>query len=494
MAAREEDKAMAGLLRRSLAQDAGAGSVSGEDCPGPEILAAYFDRALDAEHTARYDLHFSRCTVCRGQLAAMARAAAAGDANGTARKTAGAGNWLAGRRWLVPAAAMLVALLVITGVVWRVRRPEAPANEIAMSQPAAVPTPNPVPSESSVRPAGSAAPEAGASRDEVARASRPQPLAIVPRSATQNSVARRVVPEQRIAPREHGAAHASRTLGATSSAGANSAVSPANSAARRGASSGVGGAVASPNSSARVEPLPQTASRLKSPAMGKGAIRSGSGAGASVEAANSADENANATSAAPAPVLATSADKKLDTRSVENYTGAALQAEEAKEPNAAKTKLPATGVPARAVDGVNLSTSETTETAALARLQEAQISSNLINLQIPTPNAKILWMIAGPGAIERSENGGASWKTEYLETQAMIMAGAAPSAKICWLVGASGTILRTTNGTHWKTVIPPEQADFVRVDATDALRATVTALGGKKFSTRDGGKSWSSVQ
>ena len=58
MAAREEDKAMAGLLRRSLAQDAGAGSDSG-NCPEPEILAAYFDRALDAEETARDDLHFS---------------------------------------------------------------------------------------------------------------------------------------------------------------------------------------------------------------------------------------------------------------------------------------------------------------------------------------------------------------------------------------------------------------------------------------------------
>jgi hypothetical protein len=42
MAARDEDKAMAGLLRRSLAQDAGTGS--GEDCPKPEILAAYGKR------------------------------------------------------------------------------------------------------------------------------------------------------------------------------------------------------------------------------------------------------------------------------------------------------------------------------------------------------------------------------------------------------------------------------------------------------------------
>src|SRR5271156_6980667 len=110
MAAREEDKAMAGLLRRSLAQDAGAGSGSGEDCPGPEILAAYFDRALDKQETARYELHFSRCSVCREQLAAMARADEASGAFGAAeteKNTASAWDWLVGPRWLMPAAAGL---------------------------------------------------------------------------------------------------------------------------------------------------------------------------------------------------------------------------------------------------------------------------------------------------------------------------------------------------------------------------------------------------
>src|SRR5580692_6803168 len=106
MAAREDDKAMAGLLRRNLAQDAG----SGEDCPESEILAAYFDHAFDAQETARYDLHFSRCAVCREQLAAMARA---GGNDAAERKAAGAWDW---PRWLVPAAAALVVLLVIGGI------------------------------------------------------------------------------------------------------------------------------------------------------------------------------------------------------------------------------------------------------------------------------------------------------------------------------------------------------------------------------------------
>src|ERR1700728_240292 len=74
MALRDEkrDKASADLLRRSLASSAGAV----ETCPDPEILAAYSERALDADETVRYELHFSKCARCRDELAAMARAIA----------------------------------------------------------------------------------------------------------------------------------------------------------------------------------------------------------------------------------------------------------------------------------------------------------------------------------------------------------------------------------------------------------------------------------
>ena len=59
------------LLRRTLASSA---SIA-EACPDPEILAAYADGALDADETARNELHFSQCAHCRDQLAAMDLAA-----------------------------------------------------------------------------------------------------------------------------------------------------------------------------------------------------------------------------------------------------------------------------------------------------------------------------------------------------------------------------------------------------------------------------------
>jgi hypothetical protein len=463
MAAREEDKAMAGLLRRSLAQDAGAG----EDCPEPEILAAYFDHAFDAQEAARYDLHFSRCAVCREQLAAMARA---GGNDGAERKAAAAWGWLAGPRWLVPAAAALVVLLVIGGIALRMSKPVAPANEIAMSRPDAVASPS---SEPSAKSTPQAAPPA-------ARENRPgRPAAPSPSDEASAAIELREP-------------QASRVRGAASAAGAKAGVSHANTASRRDQLSVVGAADANPpvGQAAAVQPAPVMAQQNAS-RMVRGAMRAGNARPAAAAPVNSADQTA--TSAAPAPVPAEPADKKVDTQSVESDLNAAVEAEEAKEASAAKTKLPAAG-PSQAVSAKNLTASQAMEAATLAKMQQAQISSNLMNLQIPTPDPKVFWMIAGPGAIERSENGGAGWKTEYLDTRALIVAGAAPTDKICWLVGANGTILRTTNGAHWKTIRPPAETDFVRVEATDALNATVMAMDGRKFSTADGGKTWSSVK
>ena len=226
-------------------------------------------------------------------------------------------------------------------------------------------------------------------------------------------------------------------------------------------------------------------------------MRAGNANAAAVAPATSADATGTAASAArntaDAPQAAPSSTKKADAQSVESDLNAAVQTEEAKDATVAKTKLPATAEPGRSVTALNLPASKITEAAALAKLQEAQISSNLINPRILTPDPKIFWLIA-PGAIERSEDGGASWKTEYLNVRAPILAGAAPTVKICWLVGANGTILRTTNGTHWKAIRPPVETDFVRVEAVDASTASVIAMDGRKFSTSDGGKSWSSVK
>lgn len=487
MAAREEDKAMAGLLRRSLAQDAAA--ASGENCPEPEMLAAYFDRSLDAQETARYDLHFSRCSVCREQLAAMARAGDLGDADAAKKNTAGAWAWLTGPRWLMPATAALLALLAITGIALRVRKPAVPANEIAMSRPDALPPANPAPPTNSA-PSPEDTPSSGAPSS----ARRAMDKIAAPPSAPSESGASREL-RAPSPPRAGEGAHTSAGRSELSRVGV------------------VGGSAGKSAAQVKQPQAPKSAPQ-PSPSMARGAMRagnadnasgasggaaSGSGGGVAGGIANSANETAVVTEAAP-PLDATepatvAPAKKSETDSAKGDASVSVEAETAPRPNARKSKKAATApAPAAGVSAMNLATNKTTEAAELAKMQQAQISSNLMNLQIQTPDPKILWMIAAPDAIEKSEDGGATWKLEYLETRARVIAGSAPTAKICWLVGQTGTILRTTNGSHWKTIKPPDETDFVRVEAADALTATVTALDGRRFTTTDGGKNWNSVK
>jgi|SRR5580658_1347990 hypothetical protein len=493
MAAREEDKAMAGLLRRSLAQDAGAGSGSG-DCPEPEILAAYFDHALDAEETAPYDLHFSRCSVCREQLAAMARAGGVSDADAAEKNTTGAWAWLTGPRWLMPAAAALVALLAITGIALRMRKPVVPTNELAMARPDAVPPASSPPLTTPVPATNSAslpenAPATGAASSA---------LVTTDKSAARPSAPVASGPDAEGVPIARSPSGASREPGTPSRV-----VTRANSAARAGAVSGAGGASDAKSAAAgATQPQEQKPASQTSPGMVRGAMRAGSAGSASGGAAggsvSSADQTVTVTEAAPAleaaePTKVLPAKKaETDSDSYKSDSQLSVEAETVPPSNARNSKKAATAAVAAPAQAMNLAASQTTEAAGLAKLQQAQISSNLMNLQIQTPDPKVSWMIAG--TIEKSEDGGATWKLESPETRARIMAGSAPSVKICWLVGEHGTILRTTNGAHWKTINPPAETDFVRVEATDASTATVTALDGRRFSTSDGGKSWNSVK
>src|ERR1700722_10406362 len=75
MASRDDDKLMAGMLRRNLAHSSVRETAApGNDCPPPDILAAYYEHSLGEDESTRYELHFSNCASCREQLAAMVRA------------------------------------------------------------------------------------------------------------------------------------------------------------------------------------------------------------------------------------------------------------------------------------------------------------------------------------------------------------------------------------------------------------------------------------
>ena len=137
MAFDRSDKATTEMLRRSLEGQSGdAGSAIGE-CPEPEILAAYFERSLDPEETARYELHLSQCLRCREQLAVVTRAGELSRPTEETRRAA-SWSWVWDWRWLAPVAAAL-----ILATVWTAQRPlpkqttsaQPQAPLVAMSQP-----------------------------------------------------------------------------------------------------------------------------------------------------------------------------------------------------------------------------------------------------------------------------------------------------------------------------------------------------------------------
>lgn len=134
MASNGHDTTMDGLIRRSLSKNA----APGETCPGPEMLAAYYERSLDSGETHRFDTHLSRCARCRKQFTLMVRA------EEQPQRLSSHSTWWLDWRVLASAAA---ALLVLT--VWGVRRPKfQPASSrnadqplVAMSRPAQAPAP-----------------------------------------------------------------------------------------------------------------------------------------------------------------------------------------------------------------------------------------------------------------------------------------------------------------------------------------------------------------
>jgi hypothetical protein len=173
----------------------------------------------------------------------------------------------------------------------------------------------------------------------------------------------------------------------------------------------------------------------------------------------------------------------------------------AEQPSVAKRKTSArsaasapAAAPSRLVTGSNFAAGNAREAAERARIQQAQMSSNLMaGFVVQTPDPNVLWMVSDSGSVGRSEDAGASWKYQSLETIDHFVAGSAPTAKICWLVGEHGTILRTTDGKTWTTVQPPVVANFggfAGIDAKDESSATLTTSDGRKFSTTDGGTTW----
>src|SRR5208282_2055083 len=111
---------------------------------------------------------------------------------------------------------------------------------------------------------------------------------------------------------------------------------------------------------------------------------------------------------------------------------------------------------------------------------------------ILAPGEKHAWRVGAAGKIERSTDGGKSWKPQKSGVPADLTAGSATSDKICWLIGKAGTVLLTTDGgKHWKQIPSPITEDLGGIHATDVQHASLWDVSNRKsFETTDGGATW----
>jgi hypothetical protein len=141
--------------------------------------------------------------------------------------------------------------------------------------------------------------------------------------------------------------------------------------------------------------------------------------------------------------------------------------------------------PAQSADAaVTLRRDNALASARTARL--AGVSETIFASSNPSTRFKLL----RGGGVQRSADGGATWRTEVTGAADTLAAGASPSPSVCWLVGPSGTVLLSTDGRTWRRLGFPERVDLRMVTATDHDNATVTTADGRVFVTADGGQTW----
>jgi hypothetical protein len=455
MAPHEDDKAMDGLLRRNLARGGDHALV----CPEPDILAAYFERSLAADETETYELHFSKCARCREQLAALARAPVAAAADGSATNSRWA--WLGDWRWLaIPATAALA--FAIFGFLWMRPAKETAletqiAPPVALSQPAATPSPQAPPQlDDKGLDAARASTEKRMKVPSVAIVSKAPPL------EAQNAPTMKAL---RSATREAVSAAPAHSA----SRGAVTAAAPTAKTAqpRQQEVAGNAGIAGSVSEMVKVQPtVPAVAAPAQAPLPlphpAKPAVVAGQPGTPTAGAADSV--SVEAAEVAPAT------------------TGGNMKALQATAPKRKKLedKSQAVAPPPQ----INGATDDT--------VQHLTLTSGPLVQMILTPDPAILWRFGGFGGVERSTDGGTTWQKEQPGEGGRVLAGAAPSTDVCWLVGRDGLILVTKDAKNWKKIAPPEATDFVAVSAEDAPSATVTvtAADGRKFATHNGGKKW----
>jgi len=105
------------------------------------------------------------------------------------------------------------------------------------------------------------------------------------------------------------------------------------------------------------------------------------------------------------------------------------------------------------------------------------------------------WMVGHSGILYRSSDGGATWTTERTGVATRVLSGDCPTAEVCWLAGDAGQVfVRASDGTWADRPIADAHVGVVAIKSSSRGAATATLADGRRFSTTDGGRTWTLAQ
>jgi hypothetical protein len=454
---------MGDALDRLSPRDAG-------ECPDAELIAAYYERALQPDELAQWESHFATCVRCRkillvlsastgtpldqkevarlGQLAAASRTPLE-----AASRPAEPNRFSWRARWLAPAlgAAAVLAVWFVMRPPWRVGDQNPSGTLVAQA-------PKSEPPQNTVSPA----------LDDLSKVA-PQ----------QSAKADAVTAKEKVVTRD-------QSLNLAGEAPAKKALADGNAIAALPPGAGAAGGM--------IGNERKDEAKLKSPPAGVETFaRQRLALQASPEAPpkTEAQDTGRAQSSTGVPGSAAQPEVVTEAAPAVSAAGAASNA-----PAGDKQKVAgqaATDNTSVAGATKNLSVAGG-NFRALSRLEEAGANSALAG----APSGLTLWRAGKGGNIERSTDAGRKWVVQASPLPEDWLAGAAVSDNVCWMVGRNGAIARTTDGENWEKVTPPPSAadptgrlpDWVGVTSSDAQAATITARDRRRYATQDGGKTW----
>jgi hypothetical protein len=105
------------------------------------------------------------------------------------------------------------------------------------------------------------------------------------------------------------------------------------------------------------------------------------------------------------------------------------------------------------------------------------------------------WTLAADGTLQRSLDGGISWKQIHVEHDRVFRSVAAAGRSI-WLGGQRGVLFHSTDaGQHWAQMKPTAEkplpdSDIIGIEFDDEFHGKLTTARAESWTTSDAGQSW----